>query len=205
MIGEYEGYFRYALEEFCDVYAPCDYRTGTDRCVNVASTHSPKGHQNSKGKIIAAGRYQSKFRAEGYYPVWRDAIASEIENIHRDLQERVQRGLAGVPEEDHLLGIHSKLMEDLFDSIGSAGNFLSHTTCFCCLMQAPQHILPCGHVLCTPCVQSYGRQKTGRNGNKFVFQMTCCPLHPLETKWRESYVIRFKPDQAGVRVLCLDG
>ncbi|ORY05814.1 hypothetical protein BCR34DRAFT_590791 [Clohesyomyces aquaticus] len=69
------------------------------RCANVASTHSTKGHQNSKGKSIAASRYQSKFRTEGYYPVWQDAIISEIKNIHRDLKDRVQRELASVPKD----------------------------------------------------------------------------------------------------------
>ncbi len=31
-----------------------------------------------------------------------------------------------------------------------------HSACWCCLFEAPEHVLSCGHVLCTPCVKAYG-------------------------------------------------
>jgi hypothetical protein len=48
-----EDYCRYAIEAFWHRSAPCEFRLGSDQCVNVASNHDPKGHQNAKGKIIA--------------------------------------------------------------------------------------------------------------------------------------------------------
>jgi hypothetical protein len=170
----------------------------------MASTHE-KGHQNSQGKIIAAGAYTSRFRADRYYPTWRKNIKTAIGVIHRDLLDQQSRGDRGVPEEQHLLKLHSDLMDQLYETIGSAGDFLSHSTCFCCLMQAPQHTLPYGHVLCSPCIRSYGQQSSEKKENKFVFKMDNCPLHPAETKWQPPCIIRFKPDHAGVRLLCLDG
>lgn len=171
--------------------------------MNFASSHE-KGHQNAKGKIFANGRYFSKFKADRYYSTWRRNIEEAITKIHGDLQDRL-RGSKETSEETHLLRIHSDLMDNLYDTIGSAGDFLSHTTCFCCLMQAPQHTLPCGHALCTPCVRSYAKPSNGATKNKFVLKMECCPLHPAATRWRSQCVIRFKPDHAGVRLLCLDG
>ena len=193
------------MEEFCDLHAPCEFSTTKETCVNSAATHNPNGHQNSKGKIIAAGNYTSKFRADQYYLTWSKDIKEAMTSIHQDLQEKVQRESWGVSEEQHLLKIHSGIMDQLYKSIGSAENFLSHSTCFCCLMQAPQHTLPCGHVLCSPCIRSYRKKGNEERENRFVLKMNCCPLHPASTRWRRPCVIRFKPDHAGVRLLCLDG
>lgn len=67
-------------------------------------------------------------------------------------------------------------------------------------MGIPQHSLPCGHVLCTPCVKGFGKSLNGSE-----YSLESCPLHPDDGSWRDAYVIRFKPDLAGVRVLSLDG
>lgn len=72
-------------------------------------------------------------------------------------------------------------------------------TCFCCLMDVPEHPLPCGHVLCTACIRAYGKQA------KSSIALVCCPLHRESTKWARPAIIKFKPVGAGVRVLSLDG
>ncbi|KAF2128735.1 hypothetical protein P153DRAFT_340903 [Dothidotthia symphoricarpi CBS 119687] len=201
---EYEDYCWYALKQFCDRYSPCSFRTEIDRCVNVASKHNPKGHQNARGKIIAVGQFQSNFHPDRYFPTWRELIKEAISWMHRDLQSEF-RAKPDRSEEACLLGIHSKNMNLLYDTIGSAEDFLSHTTCFCCLMQAPQHTLPCSHALCSQCVRSYGKRLRSAPSNKHVLSLECCPLHPASTQWPTPCIIRFKPDHAGVRLLCLDG
>ncbi|KAH7392786.1 acyl transferase/acyl hydrolase/lysophospholipase [Pyrenochaeta sp. MPI-SDFR-AT-0127] len=200
----YEDKCRDALEEFGDLHAPCEYHTDTEICVNVATNHSSKGHQNAAGKIIKPGRFRSRFKPDQYYPTWSARIREAIRDIHQHLQATLE-GEQGVSEETCLLRIHSDVMDRLYAITGSASDFLSHSTCFCCLMQAPQHILPCGHVLCANCVRSYGKTLIGGTTTKSVLCLSCCPLHPGVTQWQPPFIVRFKPDQAGVRLLSLDG
>ena len=82
----------------------------------------------------------------------------------------------------------------------TASDFCSLTTCFSCLMEVPQHPLQCGHTLCTACIRAYGRP----NDRKSVL-MDYCPLHARTTRGKPSWIVHFKPDYAGVRVLSLDG
>jgi hypothetical protein len=205
MFIEYEESCRDALEEFCDMHSPCEYKHGREHCVNVASTHSLKGHQNAKGKVIAVGRFKSKLQPDRYWPVWKDRIVKAIAEFDNGLQ----RALSGVSEiasaEEVLLTIHSDRMTQLYDELGSADDFISHTTCLCCLMQVPQYTLPCGHTLCTPCIRSYGVPVRGSSKAKNVLDMEYCPLHPDKEGWPSPYIIRFKPEHAGVRLLSLDG
>jgi hypothetical protein len=67
-------------------------------------------------------------------------------------------------------------------------------------MNVPEHPLPFGHVLCTPCIKGYGSPL-----EHSLVRMDCCPLHPEEWEKFGPWIIRFKPDFAGVRVLSLDG
>ena len=204
LFNKYEKYLHYALEEFCDLHVPCEYENERDHCVNVRSTHDPKGHQNEKGRIFASGQHISKLQVNHYYPIWSQSIKAAMTGMQEELQDQLRRS-PETSEEKHLLRIHSDLMDKLYERIGSAGDFFSHSTCFCCLMQAPQHTLPCGHALCVPCIRSYARPNNGAMENKSVLRMDHCPLHPAATRWRSPCIIRFKPDHAGVRLLCLDG
>jgi hypothetical protein len=64
-------------------------------------------------------------------------------------------------------------------------------------MASPEHSLPCGHVICTPCLLGYGERQ-----ERDVIEITSCPLHSERTfRW----IVYLKPDAAGVRVLTLDG
>ncbi|KAF2826308.1 FabD/lysophospholipase-like protein, partial [Ophiobolus disseminans] len=200
----YENYCRNAIEGFWRRSTPCDFHIGHDHCVNVASNHDPKGHQNAKGKIIAAGEFVSSFQPIQYFPRWTNRIKAAIRQLNSDLQ-KASRGAQSSSKDSCLLRIHSNNMHRFFVAIGPAGHFLSHATCFCCLMQSPQHVLRCGHVLCTQCVRAYGKSLVADTDSKSVVSLDCCPLHPAETQWRAPCIIRFKPDHAGVRLLCLDG
>ena len=79
--------------------------------------------------------------------------------------------------------------------------FISHTTCFSCLFEPPEHALSCGHVLCTSCLRAYGRPR-GRN----VVEIEGCPMELLSKRSRYgSWKVLLKPDAAGLRILTLDG
>jgi hypothetical protein len=62
-------------------------------------------------------------------------------------------------------------------------------------------VVPCGHIICTPCTAAFGTPL----GAGFI-KMDSCPLSHHKEVWNErEYLTSIKPDQAGVRVLTLDG
>ncbi|KAJ8113331.1 hypothetical protein OPT61_g4511 [Boeremia exigua] len=205
MFIEYADSCKEALEEFCDLYTTCEYRRGEEACVNVASAHLPKGHQNAKGKWIGDGRFKSKIRPERFWPIWENKIGTALAECDNELQS-VSSGHAETATVEQILNdLHRKRITRLYDALGSARKFVSHATCLCCLMQAPLHALPCGHTLCTPCVRSYGTALEGSSKSRDILDMEFCPLHPNSDHWPSPYYVRFKPDHAGVRLLSLDG
>ncbi|KAK5360276.1 hypothetical protein LTS13_010366 [Exophiala xenobiotica] len=197
-----------ALEHFCNKFWPCSYVSKKGRpCVNVKATHGPKGHQNAQGKIISSGPYQSRFSSFEYSKTWSALIKEYLFRFEKQLEETAAKQRprprdAVNPKDVLAYDLHHEHMQDFFRmwENRSASDFASPTTCFCCLMEVPQHPLPCGHVLCTECVKVYGRHY---DRNSFV--MEYCPLHRKQGKFSDVCVIHFKPDSAGVRVLTLDG
>ncbi|KAH7147389.1 hypothetical protein DER46DRAFT_670987 [Fusarium sp. MPI-SDFR-AT-0072] len=63
-----------------------------------------------------------------------------------------------------------------------------------------KHALPCGHILCNPCVLAHGKKISPT-----AIILEKCPLHYTETFWEPPWQINVKPPHAGVRILCLDG
>lgn len=83
---------------------------------------------------------------------------------------------------------------------GQANKLISHSACFSCLIEPPEHALPCGHVLCTLCLKAYGKLK----GETRV-EIVGCPMELLITPRAQPWRILLKPAAAGIRVLTLDG
>jgi hypothetical protein len=77
------------------------------------------------------------------------------------------------------------------------------------LREMPEHPLPCGHVLCTPCVRTYSELDMKREGmqqkDKNFIRLDRCPLHLRYLRFTDPWFLKFKPDLAGVRILSLDG
>jgi hypothetical protein len=191
-----------ALESFCNMYWPCSFSNEHGRCVNMKSGHNPKGHQNRAGKIIAAGDYKSKFDFHTYADVWISNISHYLEKIQKEVYAASIHD-DSLTEPEAAARVHCKTMNDFYRNVGdNVFQFVSHTTCFSCLRELPEHPLPCGHVLCTPCVKSYGRQV-----EKSVFQLGFCPLHVAETEFVAEFPwrVKIKPLHAGTRILSLDG
>lgn len=200
---EYLEHIDAALSEFCDRHWPCEYIKpgGGARCVNVRSGHSSKGHQLKNGKILAVGAYVSQFSFENYHEEFRVEIYSRLDELLKILRERTQDD--DEPEAQAAAEIHKEnVMVHFFDhsARGTANKFISHSTCFSCLIEPPEHALPCGHVLCTPCIKAYGESR-----GKLVIEMHGCPMETLIRGRNPVWKILLKPAAAGIRILTLDG
>lgn len=199
ILHEYQGFFLSALDEFCFMYWPCTFSNSKGRCVNVSNIHNPKGHQNAKGRIIAVGGYESEgFSTEDFGALWISFIQDHLSEFQKELKALIDRPHQE-SEQDMMWKLHKRHMAGFY--AGAAPSYISHSTCFSCLMAVPEHVLPCGHVLCSRCIKNHGKQRS----SKVVLEVSSCPLHEAETQWQSPWVIRFKPDFAGVRLLCLDG
>ena len=115
-------------------------------------------------------------------------------------QDQVSQVDQVLTDEKIVLRLHRQYANESYTSVDAAENIFSHASCFCCLMEVPEHPLPCGHVLCTACVQSYGK-----TSSKCVVEMSSCPMHMDDTRWNYPHIIKFKHKGACTRVLCLDG
>lgn len=204
LFGNYEKFFDYAMGEYLELHYPCSYVSpdGSRHCKLVRARHLPKGHQDEQG-IIAAGDYEAAFDSS-FVQLWKAQLRSAIEGLHRDFSYELEQAsqiddMNVIPEERIALDLHADYLNQFFEAVGPAASICSHATCFCCLMDVPEHPLPCGHILCTACVKAYGKH------TKSAVSLNCCPLHRESTKWAKPAVIKFKPWGAGVRVLALDG
>lgn len=191
-----------ALDDFCNIFWPCTFSNKRgDRCVNVKERHV-KGHQNDRGTVIGSGPYEADFTPEIFYELWFKYLKAYLKSFDDEL--RSKRILA--PKEEELVvatKLHHVNVNGFYSHVGGAMNFISHSTCFCCLRNFAEHPLPCGHVLCTPCVKGYGV-----NNNPGSFVLASCPLHncnPSNPVFAAPVNISFKPPLAGLRILSLDG
>lgn len=203
LFDSYKKFFDWTLREYCDLWLPCGYNNGAGRyCMLVKARHNTKGHQDEEG-IIAHGEYQSCFTAEAFGPSWRQQLQSAISLVQRAFQCEQDAAVhhdQAITDEKVARRLHRQYANEFYSGVGSADRIFSHATCFCCLMDVPEHPLPCGHVVCTACVQTYGKATS-----KCVIEMPYCPMHMDDTRWPKPHVIKFKHKGAGTRILCLDG
>lgn len=190
----YHEPLRAAFMEFCNRWLRCSFEKDGYQCCNVRNSHE-KGHQAPTGKIMARGEYRAAFFADGFFHRWVDEIDKRIKYQDNILQQLVDRDV------NTLSNQHGQVMADYFyRTTGTAKKVKSNLTCLCCVRKIPENVLPCEHILCKSCVQA-----AGRSVGQGVFELYFCPLHPAETRWPTPARIRFKPPEAGVRVMCLDG
>lgn len=190
--NHYMDYCEQAFADFCDFHWPCDYQKKNVRCVHVYSSHT-KGHQNAAGKLIETGNYRPSFHYRNDRHKWMQRLVQELNKIQvsKDNSEQSPK------VEDFHSTRHLENIQNFYRTIGSARNFRSHYTCYCCLREIPIHPLKCGHVLCNRCLHSYGEHK-----GKISIKILRCPICQAEDYGR---LIKFMPPLAGTRILCLDG
>jgi hypothetical protein len=169
----------------------------TYRCVNVRNGHGSKGHQYKDGSIFAPGNYKSKFSFENNRDELHAGVYFRLEYLLDQLADRTRRGESqeGVAAEMH----RSNIMEFFHKPSNRSGpiNLHNHSVCWCCLFETPEHILSCGHALCTPCVKAYGRHET-----RTSVRIHECPFESYTgCQPRSIYIM---PETAGIRMLVLD-
>lgn len=200
----YTCFFEYAIAEYLELYCPCAFVSldGTRLCKSVKARHRAKGHQDERG-IIAAGDYVSAFD-DTFAQNWMEQLRASIDDLHQTFTNALDRSAQASrdvesSEECIAFAIHVERLDRFYRSIGPATWVRSNATCYCCLMDVPQHALPCGHAICDRCARASGDLKQS------TLLVSWCPLHPDVTRWAQPKVIKYKPRGAGVRVLALDG
>jgi hypothetical protein len=216
LLGSSRGLFRKFYVPFCEAAfqhisntcLPCSYVGRGKACVNVRLNHS-KGHQDAQGKIIAAGDFQVDSTEEIVAcQTWINELDNELCSIENKLSTELERrrsqssdsGQVRTLDFRNALEQHEKLLERFYSNPSLAPNNFSLSTCFCCLLEVPQHPLPCGHLLCAACVKDFGQHIDGTT--TLIEQ---CPLHPADAQNVSSTLVHHKPDFAGTRILALDG
>ncbi|KAF9738488.1 hypothetical protein PMIN01_03771 [Paraphaeosphaeria minitans] len=132
---------------------------------------------------------------------WANHLRASLTNFQNILSSRRLMS-PSVDEVQIVSKIHHGNLNKFYSHLGGAQRFISHTACFCCLREVAEHALPCGHVICTPCIKGYGKPHSDLPGS---YTIGSCPLHEIDTIFPEPWDIHFKPPLAGVRVLSLDG
>lgn len=150
--------------------------------------------------MLAVGGYVSEFSFERHREEFQEGIYVRLTGLLAKLRSKMKDD--DRPEAQAAAEIHKdSVMVHFFNhsARGQANKFISHSACLSCLIEPPEHALPCGHVLCTLCLKAYGKLK----GETRV-EITGCPMDiitPRSQLWR----ILLKPAAAGIRVLTLDG
>jgi hypothetical protein len=105
--------------------------------------------------------------------------------------------------DEYSRAVRQRHRQALAEEEGFWKSAVSYVTCFSCLFRHPDNVLPCGHAMCEACIQQFGIQE---NNNPFVFSLPKCFLCQRGLVVRQRpWEIQLNPDNAGVRILCLDG
>jgi len=198
--SQYKHHCNTALEVFCAILWPCTFRSKRgEQCVNVKERHV-KGHQNQRGSVIGSGPYESNFTYGNACAEWFHHLKTYLRGFQDKLQSQLM--LSKTDETVLVTKLHHAKTDEFYRRAGGALKFFSQSTCFCCLGDLAEHPLPCGHVLCTPCVKDYGRPHDELSSSYIVWS---CPLHNRDFGFHTPTEIYFKPPLAGLRILSLDG
>ena len=147
VVAAYVHYCHDALEAFCNRHWPCEYvhPDMEGRCVNVKAGHQSKGHQLKSGKVFAVGSFKSDFTSERYQEFFQYCIMWNL----RSLLDRLQDATKDSPhlELQKAAQIHRDVvLYPFFRHLQGPESFVSHTACYCCLINPPEHALPCYRV-----------------------------------------------------------
>lgn len=145
--------------------------------------------------------FQTSLDPARFFPAWTQMIQQGLARAQQELlvraQNQEQRSRRAVAALIH----RRELTRALAYWMQHPSDLVSYKFCLFCACQAnPEHLLPCGHVLCTACVETFhdGRADDEPQSRYAVR----CPFHPAE---QAPALLHVKPAGAGLRILCLDG
>ncbi|OBW63936.1 MAG: Uncharacterized protein AUREO_059980 [Aureobasidium pullulans] len=198
----FSDYYQPSLERMymllCDHHLPCSFSDRLNRpCVRTRLAHGAE-HCTAQDKIIGTGRYEADFSAGSYQPLWIRFLKDEIDEHEDDYWEALDEEPPTISRKEIAARLHLNTVYEFFTDLGTAAPFISHASCFACLLEIPRHPLPCGHVICDNCVRMCGDKGHGK------LQLKYCPLH-RHTRFEPPWEIEHKSERAGVRILSLDG
>jgi hypothetical protein len=141
----------------------------------------------------------SQFSFSSYQEIFQYNVYIRLSELLQMLLRRTQEFRD--PERDAAAFIHREtVMRNFFahSTRGLADAYISHSACFSCLFEPPEHGLPCGHVICMKCLRDF----RSRIYSRTVIEIDKCPICDQDlVGWR----VTLKPESAGVRILTLDG
>lgn len=188
-----------AVEIFTNRWLRCSYVSRSGKaCINSKLSHG-KGHQKYSGKIIAIGPFMDPPDLGDFGSEWLNMTREHFVQIESSAQEaRTEAGMRSSTREKVVYELHRQHLMRFFGDFGD--HIPDRYSCYGCLMEVPQHPLPCGHMLCTSCVRMFGRST-----DETTVTIDFCPFDSKSVRNVNPCSIRFKPDFAGIRILSLDG
>ncbi|KAF7502349.1 hypothetical protein GJ744_006003 [Endocarpon pusillum] len=188
-----------AIDNYNNKYLRCSFKSKKGKqCINSRLYHE-KGHQSESGRIVASGPFMSPVFVEDFHTEWLDMIRNHLVDIEASVREiPTEANMTANNREKVAYELHRQSLMNFFGN--DPERIEGYYSCYGCLMEVPQHPLPCGHMLCTSCVQMLGHVT-----DKNTVTVDFCPFESRVSSNLTPCSIRFKPDFAGIRILSLDG
>ncbi|KEQ81932.1 hypothetical protein M438DRAFT_357458 [Aureobasidium pullulans EXF-150] len=166
-------------------------------CIMLDATRH--GILGESSYMTYCGDYESQFTFDAFREHFRNEVYVALHELLCNLPRN--HLCADSPEINAATDQHKNKVLKPFFAHALEGNdtydFSSHTVCFCCLFDFPEHTLPCGHVICTGCLKAYGHVT-----KEHTVEFWECPMDGKILGYTPFYL---KPPHCGVRILTLDG
>ncbi|KAM5345994.1 hypothetical protein ACJ41O_011855 [Fusarium nematophilum] len=184
----YKFHFGESIAKFMDLACQCEFVFEGKRCVNFRRRHGASRHQDSTGKVMSFGTFESTFVDEGI-KTWNE----EIKECFGGLDDLLESSdVAG--QYNELMAIwsaHYENLRNIYSRIPEL-NVTKIETCSWCFHGEPLKVLECRHQICWTCAQLVGDLEEGPVGEgKAVIAFERCDLHPTEVCFGEpNYIIK---------------
>ncbi|KAK6334457.1 hypothetical protein TWF730_003671 [Orbilia blumenaviensis] len=211
----------YLYDQFVDQIWPCEFSLSGSCCYRTKAEHEEHGEKagghweyhfiDKRGQhrgFIAPGTYQTRidpgFKREFLKRASRSFIQfSELFGF-RGTHAGMQSESSDTAQTDtlSLKKVYPAVVTKFYDNIGGVSSYTHRRACLLCLNGLAEHGLPCGHILCTPCLKAFSAPRLSADFDN-GFHIERCPVD--DSVFRPEPFFPMKPLAAGVRVLSVDG
>ena len=192
----YWGLVSKAIESLCEFQIPCDFSNELGACICTRHGHR-SGHESGSSHNLADGKYGDGISRK-LLAKWNDKFIESMREMHKRLEETMQR--SGSPDQRKVFIEHIGRIRELHTLLQDF-DITNFSACPFCIIGSPEKMLKCGHRICRPCAQAQGREED--QFDERLIHVGKCDLH-RDKKSIEQY-LQWKPREAGIRILCLDG